>query len=257
MYSRGRRSGWWGRGAVGGVAASERAAGGPTAHAARRSSSSDACSIRCSMSGLRGVGRPGWRGERCGEPAPGATRHQQHRRPAVPWPAPSPEVADEALHRPRRGVAQRADGVALNLLGHLPKHVNLLQPAAAQARGTCGGGGSARAAAGQARGWQSAAGGAPSTAARLAVGRGTPESRPGTRHAPGIALLHAGHDVVEPAGALAARRALQERGRAGREARHARGHAAGGQAGRRRQKAAAEGAQEGTPVRAWPQDSCL
>eukprot|EP00227_Mantoniella_beaufortii_P011202 CAMPEP_0197590548 /NCGR_PEP_ID=MMETSP1326-20131121/11475_1 /TAXON_ID=1155430 /ORGANISM="Genus nov. species nov., Strain RCC2288" /LENGTH=441 /DNA_ID=CAMNT_0043155651 /DNA_START=195 /DNA_END=1517 /DNA_ORIENTATION=- len=38
------------------------------------------------------------------------------------------EVADEALHGPGRGVAQRADGVALDLLGELLQHVDLLQP---------------------------------------------------------------------------------------------------------------------------------
>ena len=35
------------------------------------------------------------------------------------------EMADEALHRPGRGIAERADGVALDLLGHVEQHVDL------------------------------------------------------------------------------------------------------------------------------------
>src|SRR5882757_9436682 len=35
------------------------------------------------------------------------------------------EVADEALHRPGGAVAEGADGVALDLGGHLPEHVDL------------------------------------------------------------------------------------------------------------------------------------
>src|SRR6202165_1064565 len=35
------------------------------------------------------------------------------------------EVAQQALHRPRRAVAERADGVALDLLGDLEQHVDL------------------------------------------------------------------------------------------------------------------------------------
>mmetsp|Transcript_8692 Transcript_8692/g.31830 ORF Transcript_8692/g.31830 Transcript_8692/m.31830 type:complete len:389 (-) Transcript_8692:993-2159(-) len=66
-----------------------------------------------------------------------------------------PEVPNQPLHRPRRGVAQRADRVPLDLLRELLKHVDLLQ------------------------------------------------SR--------VPLLHAFHDVVEPPGALAARRALPAR----------------------------------------------
>src|ERR1700678_2493511 len=35
------------------------------------------------------------------------------------------EMRDQALDRPRRGVAERADGVALDLLCHLEQHVDL------------------------------------------------------------------------------------------------------------------------------------
>mmetsp|Transcript_19209 Transcript_19209/g.34218 ORF Transcript_19209/g.34218 Transcript_19209/m.34218 type:complete len:476 (-) Transcript_19209:63-1490(-) len=63
-----------------------------------------------------------------------------------------PHVADEALDGPSGGVTEGADGVALDLLGDLPQHVDLLHP--------------------------------------------------------GVALLHAQHDVVQPGGALAAGGAL-------------------------------------------------
>src|ERR1043166_783179 len=36
-----------------------------------------------------------------------------------------PEVAQQALHGPGGAVAERADGVALDLLGHLEQHVDL------------------------------------------------------------------------------------------------------------------------------------
>src|SRR5512134_3941652 len=36
-----------------------------------------------------------------------------------------PEMTDEALHRPRRGVAERADGVALDLVGDVDEHVDV------------------------------------------------------------------------------------------------------------------------------------
>ena len=49
--------------------------------------------------------------------------------PAAPSATTAPEVADEALHGPGSGVSQGADGVPLDLLGHLPQHVNLLEPA--------------------------------------------------------------------------------------------------------------------------------
>ena len=39
-----------------------------------------------------------------------------------------PEVADQALDRPCRRVAERADGVALDLLGHVEQQVDLLEP---------------------------------------------------------------------------------------------------------------------------------
>ena len=35
------------------------------------------------------------------------------------------EMADETLHRPGGGVAQRADGVALDLVAHLEQHIDL------------------------------------------------------------------------------------------------------------------------------------
>ena len=35
------------------------------------------------------------------------------------------EVADQALDRPRRGIAERADRVALDLLGHVEQSVDL------------------------------------------------------------------------------------------------------------------------------------
>ena len=40
-------------------------------------------------------------------------------------------MPDQPLHRPRRGVAQRADGVPLDLLRQLLEHVNLLEPSVA------------------------------------------------------------------------------------------------------------------------------
>lgn len=101
--------------------------------AAMRSSSSEACSIRCSMSGLRrcrdATGGGGCDGSTAaqgdsevqGSPHRPAPHIHTHR-------ACAPEVADEALNGPGGGVSQGADGVALNLLGHLPQHVNLLQP---------------------------------------------------------------------------------------------------------------------------------
>ena len=36
-----------------------------------------------------------------------------------------PEMPDQALHRPRRGVAERADRVALDLVRHFVQHVDL------------------------------------------------------------------------------------------------------------------------------------
>src|ERR1700688_1743656 len=35
------------------------------------------------------------------------------------------EMRDQALDRPRRGIAERADGVALDLFCHLQQHVDL------------------------------------------------------------------------------------------------------------------------------------
>src|SRR5512134_2006728 len=44
-----------------------------------------------------------------------------------------PEMTDEALHGPRRGVAQRADRVALDLVGDVDQHVDVgLAPLAGQ-----------------------------------------------------------------------------------------------------------------------------
>lgn len=39
-----------------------------------------------------------------------------------------PKVPDEPLHGPRRRIPQRADRVSLDLLGHLPQHIDLLEP---------------------------------------------------------------------------------------------------------------------------------
>src|SRR5512139_4339092 len=36
-----------------------------------------------------------------------------------------PEVSDEALHRPRGGVAERADGVPFDLVGDVDEHVDV------------------------------------------------------------------------------------------------------------------------------------
>ena len=46
-----------------------------------------------------------------------------------------PEMADQTLHRPGRGIAQRADGVAFDLLGHVEQQIDLalLRLAALQA----------------------------------------------------------------------------------------------------------------------------
>src|SRR5512141_3026237 len=40
-----------------------------------------------------------------------------------------PVMADEALHRPRGSVAERADGVALDLVGDVDEHVDIGLPA--------------------------------------------------------------------------------------------------------------------------------
>src|SRR5581483_8049341 len=39
-----------------------------------------------------------------------------------------PEMADQSLHRPRRTIRQRADRVALDLLGDVVQRVDLLDP---------------------------------------------------------------------------------------------------------------------------------